>query len=137
MNSHEVEYVLVGGHAVAYHGYPRFTGDMDFFVKASTPNAARVIAVLQSFGFSDVAALESTLVEAAKVIQLGRVPNRIDLLTGISGVTFEEALAGSVETELDGLPVRIIGFDHLIKNKTASGRPKDLLDLHELNKRKV
>jgi len=74
MNSHEVEYVLVGGHAVAYHGYPRFTGDMDFFVKASTPNAARVIAVLQSFGFSDVAALESTLVEAAKVIQLGRVP---------------------------------------------------------------
>ena len=79
MNSHEVEYVLVGGHAVAYHGYPRFTGDMDFFVKASTPNAARVIAVLQSFGFSDVAALESTLVEAAKVIQLGRPKDLLDL----------------------------------------------------------
>src|SRR5262245_3713996 len=108
MNSHDVEYVVVGGHAVAYHGYLRFTGAMDFFVKASTQNAERLIAVLQSFGFSDVADLQSTFVEAGKVIQLGRPPNRIDVLTGISGVTFEEAFGGSTETELDGLPVRMI-----------------------------
>jgi hypothetical protein len=69
-----------------------------------------------------------------KVLQLGRPPNRIDLLTGISGVTFDEAFTGSVETELDGLSVRMIGFDDLIKNKTASGRPKDIFDIQQLNK---
>ena len=136
MNSHKVEYVLVGGHAVAYHGHPRFTGDIDFFVKASTPNAARVIAVLEAFGFANAADLESTLKETGKVVQLGRPPNRIDLLTGISGVTFDEALGGSVETQLDGLPVRMIGYDDLLKNKTASGRPKDLLDLSQLKSRR-
>ena len=137
MNSHEAEYVIVGGHAVAYHGYPRFTGDIDFFVKPSTENARRILAVLQAFGFSEVAGLQSTLLEAGKVIQLGRPPNRIDLLTALSGVTFEEVVEGSVETQLDRLPVRMIGFNQLVKNKTASNRPKDALDVHELNKRKT
>lgn len=84
MNSRNVEYVIVRGHAVAYHGYPRFTGDLDFFVRPSAENAARVIAVLQSFGFNHVTGLETSLVEAVKVVQLGRPPNRIDILTGIS-----------------------------------------------------
>ena len=135
MNSHNVEYVIVGGHAVAYHGYPRFTGDLDFFVRPSAENATRVIAVLQSFGFNDVTGLEVSLVEAAKVVQLGRPPNRIDILTGISGVTFDEAIATSIETELDSLPVRLIGRSLLLKNKTASGRPKDLADVDQLRKR--
>lgn len=134
MNSHAVEYVIVGGHAVAYHGYPRFTGDLDFFVRASAENAARLISVLRSFGFPDVRDLESTLIEAGKVVQLGRPPNRIDLLTGISGISFDEALNSSVTTELDGLPVQMIGFDALVKNKSASGRPKDLVDLQQLRK---
>jgi predicted nucleotidyltransferase len=134
MNSHGVDYVIVGGHAVAYHGYPRFTGDMDFFVRASAENAVRVTAVLHSFGFSDLSSIESTLLEAGKVIQLGRPPNRIDLLTGISGVRFDEALQDSVATELDGIPVRIIGFESLLRNKAASGRPKDLVDLDQLKK---
>jgi hypothetical protein len=134
LNSHAVEYVIVGGHAVAYHGFPRFTGDMDFFVRASAPNAARVIAVLQAFGFKEMSGLELTLAEAGKVVQLGRPPNRIDLLTGISGVTFDEAFAGSVGTELDGLAVRMIGFAELVKNKSASARPKDIVDLQQLKK---
>src|SRR6266566_2202754 len=109
MNSHRVEYVIVGGHAVAYHGYPRFTGDMDFFVRPSRENACKIIDVLKSFGFSDVAELESLLLEPHKVVQLGRPPNRIDLLTGISGIAFDEAMSTSVETEFDALPVRMIG----------------------------
>lgn len=132
MNSHAVEYVIVGGHAVAYHGYPRFTGDMDFFVRASAENAGKLVAVLRDFGFSSASDLRPTLVENGKVVQLGRPPNRLDLLTGISGLGFDEALAGSVQTEMDGVPVRMIGFDELVKNKTASGRPKDLADVQQL-----
>src|SRR5262245_43560433 len=124
MNSHGVEYIVVGGHAVAYHGYPRFTGDFDLFVRASAENARRIIAVLRSLDFGDLGDVQSTLVETGKVIQIGRPPNRIDLLTGISGVTFEEAFATSVGVELDGLPVRMIGFERLIENKNASARPK-------------
>jgi predicted nucleotidyltransferase len=133
MNSHAVEYVIVGGHAVAYHGYPRFTGDIDFFVNASADNADRVTRVLNAFGF-DASALKTTLVEAGKIIQLGRPPNRIDLLTGISGVEFNEAFQNSVLTELDGLPVRMLGLESLLKNKAASGRPKDLVDFDQLKK---
>ncbi len=134
LNSHAVEYVIVGGHAVAYHGYPRFTGDVDFFVRASAANAARLISVLHTFGFTDTADLEPTLIETGKVVQLGRPPNRIDILTGISGISLAEALDGSVATELDGLPVPMIGFDALVKNKSATGRPKDLADLEQLKK---
>ena len=134
MNSNGVEYVVVGGHAVAYHGYPRFTGDLDFFVRPAAENGARIIAVLRSFGFVDTADLEPTLVEPGKVVQIGRPPNRIDLLTGINGVSFQEALATSVVAEIDGLPVRMIGFECLLENKSASGRPKDLADLEQLKK---
>jgi predicted nucleotidyltransferase len=136
MNSHGVEYVIVGGHAVAYHGFPRFTGDMDFFVKPSAENAARLVTVLHSFGFADVSSIESALLEPGKIIQLGRPPNRIDLLTGISGLDFDEALADSVATEFDAIPVRIIGLRSLLKNKAASGRPKDLVDLDQLKKQR-
>jgi len=85
MNSHGVEYVLAGGHAVAWHGYPPFTGDIDIFVRASGANCERIVAVLKSFGLTDVDDLRSLLVKERKVIQLGRPPNRIDLLTGVSG----------------------------------------------------
>ena len=134
MNSNGVEYVVVGGHAVAYHGYPRFTGGLDFFVRPSAENAARIILVLRSFGFKDTADLEPVLLEPGKVIQIGRPPNRIDLLTGISGVDFDQTLATSAATELDGLPVRIIGFAALLENKNASGRAKDKADVEQLKK---
>jgi hypothetical protein len=132
LNSNGVEYVVVGGHAVAYHGYPRYTGDFDFFVRPSSENAKRIVAVLQAFGFVDTAGLDSLLTETGKVIQLGRPPNRIDILSGISGVNFEEALATSVVAELDGLTVPMIGLNALIENKTATGRPKDQIDVLQL-----
>ena len=134
LNSNDVEYVVVGGHAVAYHGYPRYTGDFDFFVRPSSENAKRIIAVLQAFGFWDTADLDSLLVTPGKVIQLGRPPNRIDILSGISGISFEKALATRVLAELDGLTVPMIGLDALIENKTASGRPKDQVDVLQLKK---
>jgi hypothetical protein len=132
MNSFNVDYVIVGGHAVAFHGYPRFTGDMDFFVRPSAENAARLLDVLRSFGFDRPEELESTFTQIGKVVQIGRPPNRIDLLTGISGVDFDEAFRTSLPAHVDGLPVRMIGLETLLKNKRASGRTKDLSDLEHL-----
>jgi predicted nucleotidyltransferase len=136
LNSNGVEYLLVGGHAVAYHGYPRFTGDIDFFVKPSPENAARMGLVLRTFGFVNTGSVEQSLTEAGKIIQLGRPPNRIDLLTYISGVTFDEALLDSTEVEIEGVPVRMIGLESLLTNKRASNRPKDLADVSQLEKRR-
>jgi hypothetical protein len=134
MNSHAVEYLIVGGHAVAYHGYPRYTGDLDFFIKPTPENVSRVVTVLREFGFGDTSGLEAFLLLPGKVLQLGRPPNRIDVLSGISGVGFDQALATCVATELDGIPVRMIGFDALVANKTASDRPKDRADVVQLQK---
>ncbi len=133
LNSRKVEYLVVGGHAVAYHGYPRFTGDIDFFVRPSAQNAARLADALEDFGFGGLGLDPQTFTRPNKVVQLGRPPNRIDLLTSISGVDFAEAWAGRKVGELDGLPVPFIGRATLIKNRRASGRPKDLVDVEHLN----
>jgi hypothetical protein len=132
LNSRLVEYVIVGGHAVAFHGYPRFTGDIDFFVRPSSQNAARLLDVLATFGFGDVGLDEATFTQPDKVIQLGRPPNRIDLLTSISGLDFDEAWAGRIDAELDGIPVRFPSRDSLLRNKRAAGRAKDLADVEAL-----
>jgi hypothetical protein len=134
LNSHAVEYVVVGGHAVAFHGHPRYTGDIDFFIQATEDNAARVLAVLTAFGFADLQLDVASLTVPQRVIQLGRPPNRIDLLTSISGVSFDEAWSTSVPGELDGLPVRVLSRAALLTNKRASGRPKDLADVAELER---
>ena len=134
LNSHGVEYVVVGGHAVAFHGYPRYTGDIDFLVRPTEENAARIVAVLDAFGFSDAHELKASLTQPEKIVQLGRPPNRIDILTSASGVDFEEVWNLAISTELDGLPVRFPDFRSLLKNKRASGRPKDLADVDELEK---
>jgi len=134
LNSNGVEYVVVGGHAVGYHGYPRYTGDIDFFVRPNRENASRLVGVLVQFGFEGAEELEDTLVQPNKVIQLGRPPNRIDLLTGISGVGFEEASQDSATASMDGIAVRIIGREALLKNKRSSGRTKDLADAEEIEK---
>jgi hypothetical protein len=134
LNSTGVDYVVVGGHAVGYHGYPRYTGDIDFLVRADAENAARVVSALVAFGFDGGTELEKSLRTAGSVIQLGRPPNRIDLLTSISGVTFDEAAAGAEAASLDGLPVPILGRVALLKNKRASGRTKDLADAEEVER---
>ncbi|HEY0372152.1 MAG TPA: DUF6036 family nucleotidyltransferase [Thermoanaerobaculia bacterium] len=132
LSSHEVEYVVVGGHAVAFHGHPRFTGDMDFLVRPTPENARRVLAVLDDFGFGTIGVSEGDLTTPGRVVQLGHPPNRIDILTSISGVDFDAAWASRIETEMAGQRVRMIGWSELLQNKRASGRQQDLVDVAKL-----
>lgn len=134
LNSHAVEYLVVGGHAVAFHGYPRYTADIDFLVRATEENASRIAAAIESFGLSDADSLKATLVQREKIVQIGRPPNRIDLLTSASGIDFEEVWQRAVPGSLDGLPVRFPDLGSLLKNKKASGRAKDIADVEELEK---
>lgn len=132
LSSHGCEFLVVGGHAVAFHGHPRFTGDIDFLLRASAENAKRVLAALRAFGFGALTITVEDLVKPESVVQLGRPPNRIDLLTSISGVDFEKAWDHRVTSELDGITVAFIGLEELLENKRASGRAKDLADFAKL-----
>jgi Nucleotidyl transferase AbiEii toxin, Type IV TA system len=132
----QVEFVIVGAFALAFHGAPRASGDIDLFVRAEPENARRLIKALGDFG----APIEAHGIQRSdfelpgKVYQIGLPPRRIDILTEISGVTFDEARASSAVADVDGRPIHIIGRDALIKNKIASGRPKDLADVARLTK---
>jgi len=130
--SQRVEFVVVGGHAVAYHGHPRYTGDIDFLLRPTPDNAVRVLEALRIFGFGDLGLTVEDFTRLGNVVQLGRPPNRIDLLTTISGVDYEAAWAGRVTAVLDDLPVPFLGWDELIANERASGRVKDLADIDAL-----
>ncbi|MEA3364525.1 MAG: nucleotidyltransferase [Candidatus Hydrogenedentes bacterium] len=132
LNSHGVEYIVVGAHAMAYHGCPRYTGDIDLFVKVAPENARQLEGVICEFGFEDTGLTAHDFTEEHQVIQLGFPPNRIDLLTTLTGVSFDAAWAEAVSAELDGLPVKILSRNHLIVNKKALGRTKDLADLEWL-----
>lgn len=132
LNSHDVRYMLVGGYAVAYHGYPRYTGDMDFFVDISGDNPQRLEAALRAFGFDDESLNADLFRIADQIIQLGVPPNRIDILTSISGVAFDEAWATREQGEIDGLIIPVISRQLLQRNKQTAARPKDLVDLDYL-----
>ena len=132
LNSHDVEYVVVGGHAVAFHGHPRFTGDIDFLIRTTPENVSRVLAVLNAFGFGNLGIVEQDLLDRGRILQLGQPPNRIDVLTSISGVDFDSAWEKRVQTLMDDQPVALLGWDELIRNKRAAGRQKDLADLEKL-----
>ena len=129
LNFRGIEYVIVGAHSLAFHGRPRYTGDLDILVRATPENAAKLVDLLNHFGFGDSGFKESDFTQPEKLIQLGRAPNRIDLLTSITGVTTEQALASKVDAELDGISVFILSKDALIRNKRAVGRPQDIADL--------
>jgi hypothetical protein len=133
LNSRGVEYVIVGAHSLAFHGRPRYTGDLDILVRPSPENAERLVTVLAEFGFGESDFKPSNFVEPDQIVQLGRVPNRIDLLTGISGVATNEAFEKRISTELAGLPVFMLSKDLLIQNKRAVGRPQDLADVDALS----
>lgn len=132
LNSHHVEYVIVGGHAVAFHGHPRFTGDIDFFIRVTPPNVERLLTVLRAFGFGTLDITAADLLEPNRVLRLGYPPNQIDVLTSISGVDFDAAWDTRVESVMDQQPVSIIGWAELLRNKRAAGRQKDLADVDEL-----
>jgi len=132
LNSHEVKYLLIGGHAVSYHGYPRSTADMDLWIAIEPQNAEKVVAVLKEFGF-DVPELKLDLfLDEDKVIRMGLPPLRIEILTSISGVSFDECYSERIFDTIDGVEVNIISLKHLKINKKASGRFKDLDDLEHL-----
>ncbi len=132
LNSRGIDYVVVGAHSLAFHGRPRYTGDLDILVRATRENAAKLVDLLNQFGFADAGFKESDFTEPDQLIQLGRAPNRIDLLTSITGVTTDQALASKVSADLDGIPVFILAKDALIRNKRALGRPQDIADLEAL-----
>jgi hypothetical protein len=132
LNSRGVDYVIVGAQSLAFHGRPRYTGDLDVLIRPAPDNARRLLGVLTEFGFAKSRFKEADFVEPDQMIQLGRVPNRIDLLTSISGVTIDEAFGTRVSAVIDGIPVFTLGRDALIQNKRAVGRPQDLADLATL-----
>jgi hypothetical protein len=117
---------------VAFHGHPRFTGDIDFLIRTAPENAKRVLTVLDAFGFGSVGISERDLLEHGRIIQLGHPPNRIDILTSISGVNFDAAWGSRVPTILADQAVDLIGWHELLQNKRAAGRQKDLADVEKL-----
>jgi predicted nucleotidyltransferase len=132
------DFVIVGGFAVAHHGHVRATKDIDVFVRPTSDNAARVVRGLTAFG-APLRALELGALDLAtegKVVQLGVPPLRIDLLTGVSGIDFATAIANSDTLDVDGRAIRIIGIEALLANKRAAGRPQDVADIAQLEKRK-
>jgi hypothetical protein len=132
LNFHKVEYLLIGGYAVGYHGYPRATGDMDIWIAMKPENASKLVTSLQEFGFDVPELSEDLFLKEGKVIRMGFPPIRIEIITSISGVDFEECYDAKIKDVIDGIEVDIINLVHLKKNKKASGRYKDLNDLENL-----
>jgi hypothetical protein len=132
LNAHQVEYLLIGGYAVAYHGYPRATADMDIWVAVHPSNAQRIVTVLREFGFNPPDLSPELFLKEWQIIRMGVPPLRIELATTISGVSFDECYAKRVVDVLDGVEVNLISLVHLKLNKKASGRHSDLADLENL-----
>jgi hypothetical protein len=132
MKKERVEFVVVGAWALAYHGRPRYTGDIDFLVRKTRDNAERILRVIDEFGLGSLDVTVSDLTKDEQVIQFGMPPNRIDLVTDISGVTFDEVWETRVTDDIGDIQVDIIARELLIKNKRASGRAKDLADVESL-----
>ena len=132
LNIHRVEYLVIGGYAVVYHGYMRMTDDLDVWVRRSPDNANRIVAALKEFGF-DVPKLSTDLfTEERKVTRMGIEPQRLEILTSIPGVDFDTCWAERAEVEWNGISVNFLSLKRLRENKRAAGRHKDLADLDNL-----
>jgi hypothetical protein len=132
LNDNQVAYLVVGGYAVALHGHPRYTKDIDVWIEMNPDNSTKVVKALEQFGFGSLGLIESDFLVPDQVIQLGYPPNRIDLLTTLSGVDFTTCYASRIQVELEGIRVNFIDLDNLKKNKKMSGRLQDLADLENL-----
>lgn len=133
LNSHRVEYLLVGGYAVCYHGHYRNTGDIDFWVAVHPENATRLVRLIREFGFNAPDLSEELFLQKGRIVRMGVEPVRIELLTEISGCEFNDCYSRRVDATLDSLPVSIIGLPDLLRNKLKAGRVKDLDDASKLS----
>ena len=134
-NSNKVEYIIVGGYALAFHGAPRYTGDIDIYVKPEAGNAEQIMSALEEFGFGSVGLSAADFEKPGQVIQLGVPPVRIDIITSIGGVSWEEAFADRVAGRYGDIMVHYIGRKQFIKNKRFVGRKKDLADIEALDEK--
>lgn len=136
LNSTGVEYLIVGGYALAAHGRPRYTGDLDVWIRSSPQNVAKLLGVLTRFGFGGLGLNDADFLKPDSVVQLGYPPCRIDLLTAIDGVDFDSAYPHRVVMAVAGIELPIIGLDQFRANKRAAGRAQDLADLESLDRTK-
>lgn len=134
LNKHRVQYMIVGGYALAFHGKPRYTGDIDIWIGISEQNASRLLKVIKDFGLASLGFVKEDFLKEGFISQIGRPPLRIDILNSIDGVDFDDAYNSVQIIELEELKVPYIGLGDFIKNKQATGRKKDLLDIKEIKK---
>lgn len=132
LNDHKALYLVVGGYAVAFHGHPRYTKDIDIWIYPDEKNAEKVLEALQDFGFGSLELSIEDFSDPEQIIQLGRPPNRIDLMMDLEGVDFKECHAAKVEVDIDGIKANFIDLENLKRNKAATGRHQDLADLENL-----
>jgi len=132
LNKNDVRYLVVGGYAVAFHGYPRYTKDMDVWIDRSPANAGKLLKALGEFGFGSLNLTPDDFLEADQIIQLGYPPNRIDILTSCTGLDFDDCYGAKVDFEMDGVRVQFIDIESLKKNKRSTGRTQDLADAENL-----
>ena len=136
LNEHNVDYLIVGGYAMAFHGKPRYTGDLDIWIDISENNAFKLIQVIKEFGFSSLGFTEADFLKENLINQIGYPPLRIDIITSIDGVQFKEAYNNKLTIELEDFKANYIGLEELIANKKSSARLIDLSDVKDLEKSK-
>lgn len=134
LNANGVRYLVVGGYAVAVHGYPRYTKDIDVWIGSNPENAMRLIKAMEQFGFGSLGLKETDFLDADQVVQLGYPPNRIDILTTLAGVEFDACYQCKVQLFIDDVMVNLIDLENLKTNKKAVGRLQDLADLESLGR---
>lgn len=132
LNAHEVSYLVIGGYAVNYHGYPRYTKDIDFWLWMTEPNVEKLINAIRAFGFGALNLKADDFMNPDNIIQLGYEPYRIDLLVDVEGVDFQECYERRTEAELEGIPVNFLSLQDLITAKKKAGRLQDLADAEQL-----
>lgn len=134
LNENDVKYLVIGGYAVALHGHPRYTKDIDIWVRGDIANAQKILKALEQFGFGSLNITKEDFQDPEQVIQLGRPPRRIDLLNDLTGLNFDECYPSRIHVQIDNITATFIDLDNLVKSKKASGRHSDLADLEKLGK---
>jgi predicted nucleotidyltransferase len=135
LNDQKIEYLIIGGYAVGHYGYVRYTGDLDIFVDLSRENAVRLTRAFRDFGFDLPEVTPELFLNKGRIVRIGHEPMRLEILNDIDGVRFEDCYANRNEVDLGGVKASVISLPHLLQNKRASGRAKDLADVEALSKR--